>query len=137
MAVRLAAATANSMATAIAAAVDLQTGAGTIKVYTGTQPVTGDSAETGSLLATFTLATTAFTGPSSGQLTLASTPLTVAAAATGTAGWFRLEDASGNNVLDGTVGTSGQQLNLNTLSITNGVNVTITSGTITVPTQAP
>jgi hypothetical protein len=37
--------------------------------------------------------------------------------------------------LQGSVGTSGQQLNLNTTSITSGVNVTVTSGTVTMPTS--
>jgi hypothetical protein len=37
--------------------------------------------------------------------------------------------------MDGSVATSGAQINLNTTSITSGVNVTITSGTVTMPTS--
>ena len=135
MAVRLSASLANSLATAVATAVDAGPAGGTIKIYTGSQPATADTAESGTLLATFTLATTAFGAASGGVITLAGTPLTVAASNTGTAGWFRLEDSTGANVLDGSVGTSGNQINLNTTSITSGVNVTITSGTITMPTS--
>lgn len=134
MAVRLSASLANSLANSIASAVDAGPAGGTVKIYTGSQPATADTAESGTLLATFTLSATAFGAASGGVITLAGTPLTVAAAATGTAGWFRLEDSTGANVLDGSVGTSGNQINLNTTSITSGVNVTITSGTITMPT---
>jgi hypothetical protein len=133
MAVRLSANLANSLADAI----DTFLGnAGTIKIYTGSQPATADSAATGTLLATFTLGSPGFGAASAGVITLSGTPLTVAAAATGTAGWFRMWKSDGTTaVLDGSVGTSGNQINLNTTSITSGVNVTITSGTITMPTS--
>lgn len=133
MAVRLSASLANTLANAIDTALG---NAGTIKVYTGTQPATADTAEGGAtLLATFTLGSPGFGDASGGTITLTGTPLTVAAAATGTAGWFRMETSGGTNILDGSVGTSGHQINLNTTSITSGVNVTITSGTITMPTS--
>ena len=135
MAVRLAVALANDLANAIDDDVNAGAGAGTIKIYTGSQPATGDTAASGTLLATFTLSDPAFGAASGGTITLAGTPLTVAASNTGTAGWFRIQDSSSNNVLDGSVGTSGNQINLNTTSITSGVNVTITSGTITMPTS--
>jgi hypothetical protein len=135
MAVRLAAATANAMANAITAAVDGGPSFGTLKIYTGSQPATGDSTETGTLLASFTLSDPSFGAASNGVITLAGVPKTVAASNTGTAGWFRIEDSTGANVLDGSVGTSGNQINLNTTSITTGVNVSITSGTITMPTS--
>jgi hypothetical protein len=132
MAVRLAAALANTLADAIDA--DLGN-AGTVKIYSGSQPATADTAESGTLLATFTLGSPGFGAASGGVVTLNGVPLTVAAVATGTAGWFRMEKSGGANVLDGSVGTSGNQINLNTTSITSGVNVTITSGTITMPTS--
>lgn len=135
MAVRLAVATANSMATSIKTAIDAGPSFGTLKIYTGAQPATGDTVESGTLLATFTLAKPSFGAASSGIITLAGTPLTVSASNTGTAGWFRMYDSTGAKVMDGSVGTSGAQINLNTTSITSGVNVTITSGTITMPTS--
>jgi hypothetical protein len=133
MAVRLSAALANALADQI----DTTLGnAGTIKIYTGSQPATADTAVGGAtLLATFTLGSPGFGAASGGVITLSGTPLTVAAAATGTAGWFRLATSGAAAVLDGSVGTSGNQINLNTTSITSGVNVTITSGTITMPTS--
>lgn len=135
MAVRLSASLANDLADAVDTAVNAGAGAGTIKIYTGSQPATADTAASGTLLATFTLADPAFGPASSGTITLQGVPLTVAAAATGTAGWFRMATSTPTTVLDGSVGTSGNQINLNTTSITLGVNVTITSGTITMPTS--
>lgn len=135
MAVRLSASLANSLADAVDDAINGGTGAATLKIYTGSQPATADTAASGTLLATFTLNDPAFGAASGGTITLAGTPKTVAAAATGTAGWFRIETSTPTNVLDGSVGTSGNQINLNTTSITSGVNVTITSGTITMPTS--
>jgi hypothetical protein len=134
MAVRLA----QALATTLADAVDTYLGnGGTIKIYTGTQPATADTGIGGStLLATFTLGSPGFGNAVNGVITLSGTPLTVAAAATGTAGWFRMWKSDGTTaVLDGSVGTSGAQINLNTTSITSGVNVSITSGTITMPTS--
>lgn len=136
MAVRLSAALANALANAVDDTVNGGPAGGTIKIYTGTQPATADTAISGpTLLATFTLSDPGFGNSSGGVITLAGVPLTVAAAATGTAGFFRLSDSTGASVLDGSVGTSGNQINLNTTSITSGVNVTITSGTITMPTS--
>jgi len=44
-------------------------------------------------------------------------------------------DSTGATVLDGAVGTAGQQLNLNTTTISVGLTVEITSGTLTQPAQ--
>jgi archaellin len=51
--------------------------------------------------------------------------------ATGTASFFRCLDSNANVVLQGTVGTSGADLNLNSVSITSGDNVAVTSFVIT------
>lgn len=134
MAVRLS----SALATALADQIDSTLGnAGLIKIYTGSQPATADTAISGpTLLATFTLGSPGFGNAASGVITLNGTPLTVAASATGTAGFFRMWKSDGTTaILDGSVGTSGNQINLNTTSITSGVNVTITSGTITMPTS--
>ena len=53
--------------------------------------------------------------------------------ATGTATWFRVVTSGGTFVIDGNVGTSGSDLNLNTTSIVIGGPVQITSFTITAP----
>lgn len=132
MATKLSTATANDMADALDAYMG---NAGKIIIYSGTEPATANTALSGNtVLATFTGGSPVFGAASGGIITLSGTPLTVAASATGTATFFRAFKTDGTTVVfQGTVGTSGQQLNLNTTSITSGVNVTITSGTVTMP----
>jgi hypothetical protein len=133
MATKITAAVASSLANAITTAADAGTAAKII-IYGGTEPATADTAASATVLATFTCSDPSFGSASSGVITLAGVPLTVAASASGTATHFRLLTSANVVILQGTVGTSGQQLNLNTTTITSGVNVTITSGTVTVPT---
>lgn len=104
---------------------------GTIKVYTGTAPASPDSAATGTLLVTFTLGNPAF-GAAASKSAALNAVASSTAVATGTAGYFRAANAAGTAMFDGTVGTSGAELNLNTTSITSGGTVSITSGTASV-----
>lgn len=132
----------NAVRSALADTFDDQANSGasaaTIKLYSGTQPATADTALSGNtLLATFTLDDPAFGAASTGVITLGGTPRTTTGAAAGTATFFRMEsNGSGNvgTICDGDVGTSSATLILNTTTISVGVNVSITSGTITVPT---
>lgn len=138
MATKLSSALASTLANAITTAADAGAGPAKIILYNndGAEPATADTAiTTQDVLATFTLSDPSFGSASSGTITIDNTPaLTVAASATGTASFFRLVTSADVVILQGTVGLGSAQLNLNTLSITSGVNVTITSGTITVPT---
>ena len=114
---------------------------GSIKVYSGSAPVGADSAETGTLTATITLGSPAFTGPSSGVITISGTPLTATIASTQTIGYGRVL-ASGDTGASSTtqkrmqfsVGTSGAELIVNTTSFVNGGTFTLSSGTYTAPT---
>lgn len=134
MATRLSTAAQNAAAAAIAALPDAGPAAGTVQVRSGAQPASANDPATGTLLATFTLADPSYTGPVAGVMTLDATPpLSTTGVADGTAGWFRMLDSTGATVLDGAVGTVGQQLNLNTTTIATGVTVQITSGNITMP----
>lgn len=109
-------------------------GAGVIEVYSGAQPATGDTAETGTLLVTFTCADPAWAPATGGVKTLDADPdLTATAVATGTAGWARCKDSTGVDVMDGSVGTSGTDFIINSTSITVGQTVNLTSGTVTDP----
>ena len=132
MALRISTSARNAAADAIADLVDAGTGAGTLRIYTGTQPATPNTAVTGTLLATVTLVDPAFGAASTGVVTLAD-PGSVTGAADGTAGWFRVYDSDSNAVFDGACGTSGAELNLNTTTISTGVTVDITGGTLTMP----
>ncbi|GAA3251614.1 hypothetical protein [Nonomuraea helvata] len=111
--------------------------AGRLRIYSGSQPASANSAATGTLLAEVPLALPAFTAASNGVATLLGVPLTTDGLAAGTAGWFRIVDRDGGTVLDGSAGTSGTQLILNTATISPGVTVQINSGTITMPGSEP
>lgn len=134
MAVQLATATVNAMADAVDALINAS-GAGTIKVYSGTQPVNANTAITGTLLATFTLDNPAFGAASAGVITLSGTPLSTTGVAAGTASHFRCASGTPATVFDGSVTATGGggQLQLNTTSISVGVTVQTTSGTFTMP----
>lgn len=111
-------------------------GPGTIKIYTGAQPANADVSDLSSytLLVTFPLADPAFAAASGGVKDLDADPdLSATAAATGTAGWARCEDSDGNNVFDGSVGTSGTDFIINSTSITTGQTVNLTLGSVTDP----
>lgn len=106
---------------------------GLLKIFTGTAPANCGTADTGTLLATLTCAATFAAAPSAGVLT-ANAIASATAAATGTAGYFRVYPSAAtttNAVFQGTVGTSGADLNLNSASITSGQTVSVTSLTIT------
>jgi hypothetical protein len=101
-----------------------------LRIYDGSRPATGGTATT--LLAELTCNATFAAGASGGVLTLNAITADSSANATGTATWFRIVQADGTtHVLDGNVGTSGSDLNLNSVSIVSGAQVSVTSFTIT------
>jgi hypothetical protein len=103
---------------------------GKLRIYNGTRPATGGTATT--LLAELTCNATFAPAASGAVLTLNAITQDASADATGTATWFRLVKSDGTtHVLDGDVGTSGSDLNLNSTSITSGATVSVTSFTIT------
>lgn len=109
----------------------------TIKIYDGSQPSTPETAvSTQTLLATVTLpASSAFGAASAGVITAAAiTSVTISS--TGTAAWFRWVKSDGTTVIaDGSVGTSGADLNLNSTSLSAGASLTVSSFTFTVPSS--
>jgi hypothetical protein len=132
--VRLAVALRSALADRINTSLNANSPPGTIKVYTGTQPATGDTALSGNtLLATLTLSNPAAPSASSGVLTLSAITQDSSADNTGTATWARIQDGSGNNVFDCDVSTSGATLNFLSTSFVAGQPIQITSFTITVP----
>ncbi len=101
-----------------------------LRIYNGTQPATGGTATT--LLAELTCNSTFAPSASSGVLTLNAITQDSSADNTGTATWFRIVQSDGStHVLDGTVGTSGADLNLTTVSIVSGQPVSVTSFVLT------
>lgn len=101
-----------------------------LRIYDGSRPATGGAATT--KLAELTCNATFAPAASGGVLTLNAITADSSADATGTATWFRIVQSGGSNhVMDGNVGTSGSDLNFNSVSITSGGTVSVTSFTIT------
>ena len=91
---------------------------GYLEIYNGTQPTDANTAIGAQVLL-------------SGGMQFSSTADTNAAA-TGTATWFRAYKSDGvTGVMDGSVGTSGADLNLNTTSIVQHATVSCTAFSIT------
>lgn len=105
---------------------------GKLRIYSGTRPANVAASITGTLLAELTLNATFAPAASGGVLTLNAITSDSSADATGTASHFRVFKSDGTTaVIDGDVGTSGADLNLNSVSVTLGGSVAVTSFTIT------
>lgn len=106
---------------------------GYLRIYDGTQAATVDTAIGAQvLLAELRFGATAFGAGSDGVATANAITQDSSANATGTAAWFRALSSDGTTArCDGSVGTSGCDLNLNTVAIQSGAAVSVTSMTIT------
>lgn len=102
--------------------------AGFLRVYDGTRPTTGGTAT--NLLAQLTFSYPSAPAASGGQMTFS--PIASGTAGnSGTATWCRIVDSTGAFVTDGSVGMSGADYNLNTTTISAGVQVSCTSAVLT------
>lgn len=105
-----------------------------LNIYSGTQPASPDTAVTSQvLLASLTCNATFAPAASGGVLTLNSitSGTGTAGASTGTtATWYRLTTSGGTAHIDGSVGTSGADMNLNNTSIAQNQTVSVTSFTL-------
>ena len=126
---------------------------GVIEIYSGTQPTSADAAPTGTLLGTITLSSGAFTpgSPTNGLTFAAASGGSVSKSgvwsfngvAAGTAGWFRQKanavDSGAISTtairLDGSVGTSGADLNMSNITVAVGSPNTVDTFTYTQPAQ--
>lgn len=125
----------NSILTQLKGAIDAGSGAGTIKIYTGTQPtLASDAVTTQTLLGTLTFSDPCGT-VATGALTMSAITQDSSADATGTATWARIADSAGNTVMDVNVSVTGGggALQLNTTSIVAGGPILISSFVISVP----
>lgn len=117
---------------------------GRINIYTGSQPASANDAASGTLLATLTLASDSVTSAASGgTLTFAAITSDTNVDATGTAGWGRIyrtgDTAPGSAAvtadrrIDFAIGTSGSDVNFDSVSFVAGGTAAISSLTITLP----
>jgi hypothetical protein len=119
-------------------AVCARANSGYLNIYSGTVPANADTALSGNtLLATLTMAATAFgaANTSTGVATAGTITADSSADATGTATFFRVMESGTTPgtvvVFQGTVGTSGAELNLSSTSIVATGTVSVTSLTYT------
>src|SRR6478672_2760490 len=107
---------------------------GKLRIYSGSKPADADaSIGAATLLAELTMNATAFgsatsTASTDSVLTAGAIVSDSDADATGTAAWFRLWQSNGTTpILDGTVGTSGCDLNINSTAIQIHAAVSVSS----------
>jgi hypothetical protein len=132
----------NALIDACVDRVDAGAGFGTITVRTIPRPA-ATAAATGTLLLILTLPKPSFdaggtAGP--GIATLDTTPaISAVGAGAGDAAWFRVADSAGTTVFDGSVTATGGtgDLTLDTITVSVGLTVTVTSGTMTMPAGTP
>lgn len=120
---------ANAAADAVARLVDN----GYLRIYDGTQAADADTAIGAQvLLAELRFNATSAAAAAAGVLTFNSFTADSSANASGTATWFRALQSNGTSaVFDGSVGTSGANCNLNSVAISSGAAVSISSATYT------
>jgi hypothetical protein len=141
MTVRINTALRNAMADAAGATIDGGSGAGKLRIYTGTQPATPATSPSGTLLCEITLNDPSFDPAASGVAALDITPaLSGTGVAAGTAGWARFltsTEAAGTGlgVIDGSVTATGGggDVTVNTTTISIGLTVSVTSASVTAP----
>ena len=127
MALTISAAAAQAMGAALAT--DIGSGA-TIDIRSGSKPATPETTATGTLLATVTISGSF---SSSGATLTSADPASASVVATGTAGYFRVKTSGGTAKIDGTVGTSGADMNLSSTSLVSGGTVDLGVPSFTVP----
>lgn len=112
-------------------------GGGTLQIYTGSQPVTPDTAPSGILIVEITLPATPWAPGSVGVAAKSGVWSDVALvdadlAGADAPGWFRIKTSGGTHPFDGECGAvgSGAQLELAPLLIATDQTVNIGSGTM-------
>ena len=117
---------------ALNAALDTVLDGGFLRIYDGAQPTDADEAIGAQVLpAELTLNATAFAAASGGSKAANAITSDSSANATGTATWGSLVTSGGTRLFDFSVGSSGANLNLNTVSIVASATVSCSAFTVT------
>ena len=117
----------SAMCDAMVDAIDAGAGAGLIDVYT---------AAFGEKLATLTFTDPAFGAASNGVATASSITNGTVSNGPATAAVFRITTSNPTTCFEGTVGTSGADINFDSVSWANSETVSISSMTMTMPASA-
>jgi hypothetical protein len=129
MALQLSVAARNARLDAIETAVGVSA---VLKIRTGAQPANCAAADSGTVLATFALPSDWMAAASGGVKSKSGTWQDTSADAAGTAAHYRLYASDGTTChIQGTVGTSGADLNLDNTNIAAGQSVTVTQFDLT------
>lgn len=123
----------SAAADAVVDLIDAGTPPGTIEIRTGSAPTNTTDADSGTLLATLTFSSTAFGAASNGVATANSITSDTNIDATNTAAHYRVKNAAGTVIFQGTCGTSGADINWNSVSFVAGGTAAISSLTYTQP----
>lgn len=131
MAVQLSTAVRNAMLDAIETTIGVSA---VLKIRSGSAPANVATADSGTVLATLNLPSDWMAAASGGTKALSGSWTDASADATGTAAHFRIYASDGTTAhYQGTVATSGADLNVDSTSFTAGQSFTITSFTLTAP----
>jgi hypothetical protein len=139
--VRINTALRNAMADQVGATIDGGSGAGRLRIYTGSQPATPATSPSGTLLCEITLNDPSMEAAASGVAALDVSPaLSGTGVAAGTAGWARFltsTEAAGTGlgVVDGSVTATGGggDVTVATTTVSIGLTVSVTSASFTAP----
>ncbi len=102
-------------------------------IYAGVQPADTSAATTAAntVVASLAFPSTNSFGAAAARVATANTITQDSTAAGGTAAWFSIQNATGRRVIDGSVGTSGCDLNVNSVAVSTGAAFSISAFTIT------
>lgn len=103
-----------------------------LKIRSGAAPADCATADSGTVLASITLPSDWMAAAASGSKAMSGTWQDASADATGTAAHFRIYDSGGTTChIQGTVGTSGTDMIVDSASFTAGQQFNVTSFTLT------
>lgn len=103
-----------------------------LRIRSGSAPANCATADSGTVLATLNLPSDWLAAAASGVKSKSGTWQDASADATGTAAHFRIYDSGGSTChMQGTVGTSGSDINVDSVSLTAGQTFTITGFDLT------
>lgn len=123
----------NAMADAFGALPDAGSPPGYFEIRTGSQPANPAASTTGTLLATCPLSNDSFGAASTGAITAAAITSDTNCDNTGTAGYWRLFNAAGTCIAQGSIATSAADMIVNTTSVVAGGTFAISSCVFTMP----
>ena len=124
----------NAMVDALVDLIDAGTPPGTLEIRTGAAPTETTDSDSGTLLGTLTFDVTAAFGAAASRVaTAAAITSDTNADASGTAAHFRIKNAAGVVIIQGTIGTSGSDINFDSVTIVAGATIACDQLTVTQP----